>query len=356
MSQNSIDACLSFAYRHERSIMLIPSRRQIEASDLGGGYVEGWDTEQFVEYVRKRDPKQLVLLCRDHGGPYQLPQERSTGLSAEQAMKTAMMSFAEDIRCGFDLLHIDTSMDIEGPAPFPVAIDRLVELYGQCTEAARTSDLNVAFEIGFEDQGVDTNDPREFGEQMQDVLSKLRNADLPPPTFVVAQTGTKVQETVNTGALRTAPAAVVHTVRALSALTHKSGSALKAHNADYLSVAGISRLRAAGVHAMNIAPEIGVAETRALLEMLDELGLRTPKESFLEMAYASNLWRKWMISDSPASDFQRAVIAGHYVFGTAEFSQLKAAVSGTAARRGIDLDAYLRWSIEQVISRYFISL
>ncbi|AEW99653.1 putative tagatose 6-phosphate kinase-like protein (plasmid) [Streptantibioticus cattleyicolor NRRL 8057 = DSM 46488] len=199
MSRNSVDACIAVAHRFGQPLMLIPSRRQIEAAELGGGYVEGWTTEQFARYVREQDPKGLVLLCRDHGGPYQLPRERSDRIGAEQAMRSALDSFREDIRNGFDLLHIDTSMDRQGPAPFAVAADRLVALYGECWEAARSADRRILFEIGFEDQGTDTNDPGEFRDQIRDVLARLESAGLPAPTFAVAQTGTKVLETGNTG-------------------------------------------------------------------------------------------------------------------------------------------------------------
>ena len=45
---------------------LIPSRRQV---DHESGYVNGWVTETFCNYVRSKTDK--VLLVRDHGGPNQ---------------------------------------------------------------------------------------------------------------------------------------------------------------------------------------------------------------------------------------------------------------------------------------------
>jgi hypothetical protein len=127
---------------------------------------------------------------------------------------------------------------------------------------------------------------------------------------------------------------------------------IKAHNVDYVSVAVVRGLFRCGVGAVNVAPEFGVAETRALLRLLDELELGTERERFLQLAYTSGNWRKWMKVNSAADDVDRAVIAGHYVFGTATFLQIKEEVVAAARRRGIDVDAYLRGAVAAAIRRY----
>ncbi|CAL9562690.1 class II D-tagatose-bisphosphate aldolase non-catalytic subunit [Streptomyces lavenduligriseus] len=352
MSKNAVDAAIQVAYRRKRRLMLIPSRRQVEAAEQGGGYVEGWTTETFAEYVRSRDPEGLILLCRDHGGPYQNPQERLQRYSIEQAMKSAAESYAEDIRQGFDLLHVDTSVDLDGVASLEDAIDRAVELYGQSVETARSLGRATLFEIGFEDQGSDTNDPEEFEEQVTTALERLKGAGLPLPTFIVAQTATKVMETRNVGALTIAPFAVASAVRSLVAVTRRHGIALKAHNCDYLSRDQLRFLNAAGVDALNVAPEFGVVETRAFLALLEELNLPVQRERFLEAAYDSGSWAKWMHPETTASDTDRAVIAGHYTFATEDFQALKEVAGHFAAKKGIDVDARLRDAVDRAIDHY----
>lgn len=352
MSRNAVDAAINVANRSDQNLMLIPSRRQVEAASQGGGYVEGWDTARFAEYVRRNDPAGRLLLCRDHGGPYQSAGERERRLSADEAMASALASYQEDIRNGFDLLHIDTSMDLDGVADDKVAIDRAVELYGQCADFARTQGKEVMFEIGFEDQGRDANDPFKFQELLDMALNHLRKANLPLPTFVVAQTGTKVVETRNTGGISVAPSAVGVAVRALADVAERHGIALKAHNCDYLSEATVSYLASKGVHALNVAPEFGVVETRAFVELLEELGLGTQLERFLALAYGSGAWRKWMAKDTTASDYERAIIAGHYVYNTERFRDIKAAVRHEAEAKGVDVDTRLRTAIEASIENY----
>src|SRR5216683_2565952 len=75
MSRNVVDAAIRMEYRHHRPVMVIASRSQVECGDLGGGYVERWSTEQFTNYIRSQDPAGLVRICRDHGGPWQHPNE-----------------------------------------------------------------------------------------------------------------------------------------------------------------------------------------------------------------------------------------------------------------------------------------
>jgi hypothetical protein len=356
MSKNAVDAAIDVAYRAHRPIMLIPSRRQVEAQSQGGGYVEGWSTETFADYVRSRDPERLLLLCRDHGGPYQNPREKQQRYSLSEAVKSAAQSYEEDIRQGFDLLHVDTSVDLDGTAPVEAAIDRAVELYAGAVEFARSLGVEPMFEIGFEDQGSDTNDPAEFEEQVGAALARLRAAGLPDPVFIVAQTGTKVLETVNVGALGIAPFAVSSTVRELAAVTRRHGVALKAHNCDYLTREQLGHLERAGVDALNVAPEFGVVESRALAALLRELGLNVQLERFLALSYESRSWEKWMRPGTRATDTDRALISGHYVFATDAFRDIKAAAVDRAERRGIDLDARLRDAIAAAIEHYSAAL
>ncbi|WP_206539293.1 tagatose-6-phosphate kinase [Nocardiopsis halotolerans] len=292
------------------------------------------------------------MLCRDHGGPYQSAGEREKRLTPDEAMASALESYQEDIRNGFDLLHIDTSMDLDGVADDKVAIDRAVELYGRCVDFSRAQGREVLFEIGFEDQGRDTNDPFEFQELLGTALNHLRRADLPLPTFVVAQTGTKVVETRNTGGIGVAPSAVGVAVRALADVAERHGIALKAHNCDYLSESTVDYLSSRGVHALNVAPEFGVVETRAFVALLKELGMGIQLERFLALAHGSGAWRKWMDKDTTASDYERAIIAGHYVYNTERFRDIKAAVQHEAEARGVDVDARLRTAIEASIENY----
>jgi tagatose-1,6-bisphosphate aldolase non-catalytic subunit AgaZ/GatZ len=350
MSANCVDAVIDVAARNQRPIMLIPSRRQVEMSELGGGYVEGWTPADLMAYVRTRDTDRLVLVCRDHGGPWQHPTERA--MSEDEAMQSSLDSFKEDVASGFDLLHIDTCLEGEGVASVRDAIDRLVLLYAETQAYAQNLGRKLMFEIGFEDQGVDTNEPRVFRAQIAEVMRRLDVVGLPRPAFIVAQTATKVRETENDGALTYAPAAVGHTIRELADVCHSHGSALKTHNADYLSAEALRHLAANGVSALNVAPEFGVVETRTLLGLMKEAGLSRVSENFLSLAFDSGRWRKWMKQDTKATDLDRAVVAGHYVFGTEEFRELKKQLAFAYDDSFNSVDKRLRTAIGHAVQHY----
>jgi len=99
MSVVSTDAIIELANRYDRSIAMIPSRRQIECEELGGGYVNKWTTEEFTSYVRNKDKANKVLLSRDHSGPWQFQTgNTSTNVpSHKEAMNEVKVSLKIDI-------------------------------------------------------------------------------------------------------------------------------------------------------------------------------------------------------------------------------------------------------------------
>ncbi len=355
MSRNAVDMTIQQAYAHRRPIMLIASRRQIEMAALGGGYVEGWDTVTFADYVRTRDPDRLVLLCRDHGGPWQHPSEVKLGYDEPAALATSTASFTCDIEAGFDLLHIDTSADFHGSASRADALRRLVSLYQVCLEAACEAGRCIEFEIGFERQDADTDDPPAFQAEVSAVIDELHRAALPAPRYIVAQTGTKVVGTENVGALVSFPNAVLHAVRDLVIVCRRGGAGLKVHNADYLPAAAVKGLLGSGVAALNIAPEIGVEETRRFLELLAEARLRTLRERFIELVVESRAWEKWVADPDNASDLDKATLAGHYVFSTRAFHELKQEASIALRSRYESVDDPLRRTLAKRISTLIVN-
>ena len=77
-----------------------------------------------------------------------------------------------------------------------------------------------------------------------------------------------------------------------------------------------------GIHASNVAPEFGVTETLSLIKILEENNQQKQLMNF--SAYLFNLIiGKMDGKDSKADDRQKAIIGGHYVFGTNKFMEIK---------------------------------
>jgi len=358
MSVNCVDAAIELANEHEVPLLLIASRRQIDSEDFGGGYVNNWTTDEFARYVIDRDTKGKVLLARDHGGPWQSIKEKDAGLGLRRAMESAKSSYRADLAAGFQVLHIDPSVDIHGQPDIDEVLDRVFDLYEYCWSQAQQLRQEVIFEIGTEEQSGSTNSQEELDYTLNEVQKFCTKYRLPQPTFVVIQCGTRVMETRNVGSFDS-PIRVADEIPAeiqlpkMIEICNRYGIFMKEHNTDYLSDDALQWHPRLGIHAANVAPEFGVAETRALLAILENNGLPALADRFLQTAYNSNKWDKWMLKDTKATDRDRAIIAGHYVFSRPECVELKVEAGAALARKGIDLEQYLKQEVKQSILRYF---
>ena len=357
MSVNCVDAAIELANEHEVPILLIASRRQIDSEEFGGGYVNNWTTEEFARYVIDGDKKGKVLLARDHGGPWQNSKEKDAKLSLRRAMESAKSSYRADLEAGFQVLHIDPSVDVHGQPDVDEVLDRIFDLYEYCWSQAQRLRKEVIFEIGTEEQSGSTNTQEELDYTLNAVQQFCKKNHLPQPSFVVIQCGTRVMETRNVGSFDT-PVRVADELPAeiqlpkMIEICNRYGIFMKEHNTDYLSDEALQWHPRLGIHAANVAPEFGVTETLALISVLENNGLSKLADRFLQLAYDSNKWDKWMLANTQATDRDRSIIAGHYVFSKPECAELKAEASMELAAKGVELEPHLKQQVKQCILRY----
>jgi hypothetical protein len=360
MSVNCVDAAIELANEHEVPIMLIASRRQIDSEEFGGGYVNKWTSAEFARYVIDRDKKGKILLARDHGGPWQSIIEKDKKLSLRRAMESAKLSYRADLEAGFQILHIDPSVDIFGQPDVDEVLDRLFELYEFCCSQAAELHQEVVFEIGTEEQSGSTNSQEQLDYTLNAVKHFCKKNKLPDPSFVVIQSGTRVMEARNVGSLDS-PVRIADELPAeiqlpkMIEICNRYGIFMKEHNTDYLSDEALQWHPRLGIHAANVAPEFGVTETRALVSVLENNGLSKISERFLELAYNSEKWDKWMLPNTKATDRDRSIIAGHYVFSKDQCAELKIEAGKELAQKGIDLEQYLKQEVKQNILRYLLN-
>ena len=353
MSKNCIDATIELANEYCTPLMLIASRRQIDSEQFGGGYVENWTTEQFADYVIYKDTQKNIILARDHGGPWQNELEISNKLNLNDAMQSAKESYRADIDAGFQMLHIDPSVDIHANPNIDQVLERVYELYEFCWTYSQQKKQDVIFEIGTEEQNGSNNTQEELEYTLECMRKFCKSNKLPYPSFIVIQAGTKVMEMRNVGSFDS-PIRVANELppeiqipKMISICNHYR-IFMKEHNADYLSTDSLKWQPRLGIHAANIAPEFGVAESKAFIDLMENSNQNILLEEFLHISYDSKKWEKWMINATSASDKDRAIISGHYIFSTAECLELK-----NQARFHIkDLDTQLKNKVKESIFRY----
>lgn len=313
MSPEVIDSICKFSLEENHPLMIIASRNQVDSS---GGYV--MTTSQLRERLDSL-PTDNILLCRDHCGPYFLDVEKS--LSLTDAVEATKKTIAGDIENGFDLIHIDTSRCDDG--------------YRVAEELIKFSlDLNPAIRFEF---GTEENVGVAAGVQKyKDDVAFARN--FPNMDFVVAQTGSLVYENRQAGNFE------FLIVQDLVGIAEQNGVRLKEHNADYLDIEEIMVRKQAGVHAMNIAPQLGVIQTSLLHELAMYYGYQKEWDDFANLVVEKNKWTKWTES---ASNGMRVAVAGHYHFRSREYEAL---VHKIYKNTNWDRELYIK--IYDVLNRY----
>ena len=356
MSKNCVDASIEVANEYNIPLMLIASRRQIDSNESGGGYVNNWTTEKFSEYVKTYDNNKNIILCRDHGGPWQNDYEKNDKLNLHEAMESARKSFTVDIKSDFQIIHIDPTIDINSEISTDQIFERIFDLYEHCNTISKKLNKKIVFEIslGKEDGGFDSY------EEIKHIVSKMKNfcqsMDFPLPYFLVVRTGNYVMELKNIGSFESVFFNKNQTSKKLNLLKiielcNKHKIKIKEHNADYLSDKALCLHPEIGMHAANVAPEFGVEETRALLSLLKKFQLERELGKFIDISYSSKKWQKWMLNDSKLGKLEKAIISGHYIFGKREFIDLKNDIERKISLENT-LDSYLKNEVKKSIIRY----
>ena len=132
-----IKAAFRAAKRNNAPIYFAATLNQI---DCDGGYT-GMRPDEFVKFVRMEAAAVnfdgIYIVAIDHGGPWLKDKQRTEKWSTEAAMDGVKRSFEAALLAGYDLIHVDPTVDINVPAGQTIDI-RLV--------AARTVEPVIAAE------------------------------------------------------------------------------------------------------------------------------------------------------------------------------------------------------------------
>jgi hypothetical protein len=358
MSLTVIDEVIRLANKAKKPIALIPSRRQIECGELGGGYVENWTTQEFSGYVQKQDSSGFVVLSRDHCGPYQIvnKNEDQSKQNLITEMNQVKISLQADIESGFEIIHIDPSLALKFGYSQEKVREIALELITFC-ESIKPNFLT--YEIGTEEQEHLSKTISQSLHELNEILVGLKALKLPKPKFFVQQTGTKVQELRNVGnfdndldSKGVLPSSVQ--VPLILKMCQKEGIWLKEHNADYLTDNALIWHKRFGIHSANVAPEFGVIETKALLHLANRLNASKLVSEFQDQVLIGKKWEKWMIPESKASDLDKVLIAGHYHFSEDWARKWRKELFEFSAKKKIDGEIVIKSAVESGLKRYLI--
>lgn len=291
MSREIVEAIYSYSQEFSHPLMLICSRNQV---DYEHGYVFKTSAyREFLDTMKAKYPDSNIGICRDHCGPgFGTPDD---------SMESVKKTIAADLENGFNLIHIDLcNLKVERK-------DKVV-LTKQLMDFATGINPDVLFEVGTEENvGVPASNLKEIGADLDELQGKYK------PRFYVVQTGSLVKENYNAGSFSR------DAVAKAQELLSKYGVALKEHNADYLTKEQIAE-RKWVVHAMNIAPQLGVIQTCCVLNLCQIYGVDS--RLFKEVVYKGGKWKKWLLHNTEANKDLCVNLAGHYHFNSDEYKKI----------------------------------
>jgi tagatose-1,6-bisphosphate aldolase non-catalytic subunit AgaZ/GatZ len=248
-----------------------------------------------------------LYACLDHGGPWLKDRHTLDGLSYEATMSEVKRSLTACLEAGYQLLHIDPTVDRRLPpgqrVPVPEVVDRTVELIAHAeSERQRLGLPEVAYEVGSEEVHGGLVDFGAFESFIKSLHARLEAHGLSHawPCFVVAQVGTDLHTTFFDA----------ETARRLTSIVAPMGALLKGHYTDW--VENPADYPVSGMGGANVGPEFTSEEYLALrdLEAKEQALCRNRRLEpsrfmrALEKAVVdSGRWKKWLQPEERGRDF-----------------------------------------------------
>jgi D-tagatose-1,6-bisphosphate aldolase subunit GatZ/KbaZ len=311
-SEAVLQAAVKAARKFNTPMLLAATLNQV---DRDGGYT-GWTPRTFTDKVKEFSKLYSwdgpIYPCLDHGGPWLKDLHTLNKLNLEETLAELKASISSFLKAGYQLLHIDPTVDRTLKAgetlPVDVVVQRTVELILHSEDELKRMHLpRISYEVGSEEVHGGLVDLFHFKAYLTGLRRALDEAGLVEiwPCFVVAQVGTNLHTTTFD------PVAA----RRLFEIVAPTGALIKGHYSDF--VENPQAYAETGMGGANVGPEFTAVEYLALKELEKrEIDLGYPGRGItpsqfmrtLENAVVeSNRWKKWLQPGEQALDFSQLV-------------------------------------------------
>ncbi len=366
-SVSVVKAAFRAAKRNNAPIYFAATLNQI---DCDGGYT-GLTPAEFTRMAALEaaavNYTGTTIIAIDHGGPWLKDKQNVERWSAEQAMEGVKRSFEAAVLAGYDLIHVDPTVDIYVPKgeiiDIRVVVRRTVELIAHVEKFRRERNLPpISYEVGTEEVHGGLADQQTFDRFLTGLKSGLKEVGLEDvwPCFIVGKVGTDLHTTLFDPIV----------ARELTDKVRPYGSYIKGHYTD-----GVSNPEAyptSGMGAANVGPEFTMSEYDALAELeqceieLEAQGriaqLSRMTSVLKRLVCDSNRWRKWLQPDEKGHEFdelkperQRWLIKTgcRYIWQQSEALAARYMLYDNLRRNGYDAEEVVLGRIERDMDKYF---
>ena len=362
-----IKAALRSAKRWNSPIKFATTLNQV---DTDRGYTN-LNQKEFVNTI-KLEAERLnlrvpVIIAVDHGGPWLKDLHAREKWNFDETFSAVKKSFEASVEAGYDLIHVDPTIDITLAAGQHIAIE---------TVAAHTIDLvehtehfrisggypRIAFEVGTEEVHGGLADMETFRKFLRLVKTGLAERGLSYvwPCFVVGKVGTDLHTTTFDPDM----------AKKLTKVAREYGSVIKGHYTD--GVLNPEAYPLSGMGAANVGPEFTISEYNGLVELE-----KIEKQYFTEAKIArcsdigltlfdavvqSGRWKKWLQPGEDSENFENLtperqvwlISTGcRYIWQSSEVLASRAHLYYNLESHGILAEEIVLSGIECAMDKYF---
>jgi len=362
-----IKAALRSAKRWNSPVKFAATLNQV---DVDRGYTN-LNQKEFINTIKleagRLDLKVPVIVAVDHGGPWLKDIHTLNKWSFDQSFDAVKKSFEASVEAGFDLIHVDPTVDITLAKGQNISIEtvakRTLDLI-EHTEIFRRSGgyARVAYEVGTEEVHGGLADMQTF-RKFLDLLKKglhERGLNEVWPCLVVGKVGTDLHTTTFDPG----------TAKALTKIAREYGSVIKGHYSD--GVTNPEAYPLSGMGAANVGPEFTEAEYKGLMELeilekqyFSEGRIARCSDIGLTLHNAvvnSGRWKKWLQPSEDPENFMHLspvrqewlISTGcRYIWQNPEVIAARTQLYGNLQNTGILAEEIVLTFIESAMDKYF---
>lgn len=364
-----IKASFRAAKRNNAPIKFAATLNQIDSDK---GYV-GITQKEFIKVLA--DEARAInfsgdyIVAIDHGGPWLKDKQSQQKWDLERAMNGVKKSFEDAIEAGYDLIHVDPTVDIFVPKGEIIdirkVVQRTVELIKHSEDFRRKNNFQqISYEVGTEEVHGGLADEETFDTFIELLKKGLEKEGLSDvwPCFIVGKVGTD---------LHTDSFDKKIAIK-LTEKVRRFGSYIKGHYTD--GVVNPEDYPVCGIGAANVGPEFTMSEYNALIELEEmereffEKGqiavLSNMKQTLWNLVKDSNRWKKWLNPDEENISFEAIsderkewlVKTGcRYIWQNPEALVARYRLYNNMQKNGLDAEEIVLSKIEHDMDKYFFA-
>ena len=361
-SENVLKAAIRAAKRAHAPIKFAATLNQV---DIDGGYT-GWTQYDLVRKIKEQSYRigysGLVIVAVDHGGPWLKDIQTIEKWDLNKSMNWVKKSFEAAIEAGYDLLHIDPTVDISTKSlKIETVATRTIELISHVEKFRKSKKIKpVSYEVGTEEVHGGLADMAVFRKFLKLLKNGLAKAGLDCiwPSFIVGKVGTDLHTTTFD----------MSVAKGLVNIVADYSSYIKGHYTDFVS--NPQDYPRSGMGAANVGPEFTVLEYDGLQELClveDKLYIKdrvASKSNFIkileEAVLKSGRWKKWLRGDEDdfnSLDSKRkqwiVKTSSRYVWAQPDVRCAQGRLIRNLELNGIDAESWVLMKIEESMDKYF---